>query len=479
MSGGLHRGGVAALGVSVAAHFGLWVWASGADDDRTAAVAATASFGIVALAGLRSLRLHPLSPAMLYLWALAAFHLGLAAPWALGLESGQTPLWLLTHRLDDALALLIVAFGCYQAGLAAAAWRRSARARSAGAPSLHNTVMYRCGLAVALAGVALLVAGAWMIGLERLAQATYFESYRLTQIYDPRLFISSLQVFPMGLYLAAASAPARRMPWVAALGLAWSLAVFVLGYRGFALTPAATMLAVLHKRGFRLPRAVWAAGLASLLVAVPAARSLRDNPLAERSLTDIALDIHLLEAAEEVGGSLRPLVHTLDLMENEPFRWGYTYWQAVEMVLPNLSIEWDAGGYIPVEKLPPSLWMARLAAPWHYYHGGGLGFSAVAEPYMNFGIAGVAAFFALLAGALVWCDRLDGLRPARVAVWAMALGPLLWTARNAFTVFVRPAVWGALLVLAAYLLSRAAFDLVRSRRPLRPAPALSRGVSTL
>ncbi|MEZ5395368.1 MAG: hypothetical protein R2724_21485 [Bryobacterales bacterium] len=43
------------------------------------------------------------------------------------------------------------------------------------------------------------------------------------------------------------------------------------------------------------------------------------------------------------------------------------------MVLPNLALQWESDGYAPVEKLPPSLWMARLAAPWHYYHGGGWG----------------------------------------------------------------------------------------------------------
>ena len=89
------------------------------------------------------------------------------------------------------------------------------------------------------------------------------------------------------------------------------------------------------------------------------------------------------------------------------------------------------------------------------------------------------SFFTLLAVALVWCDRLSGVRPWRVAVWAMALGPLLWTARNAYTVFVRPAVWGALLVLAAYALSRAASDLRRERRTARPVPSLNRGVPSL
>lgn len=476
----MKRKSIASLGLSLALHLCLWAWAASAGDDRAAALAATASFALVAATGLRTMRLHALSPAMLYLWAVAAFHLGLAAPWALGLAGEDIPLWLLAHRVDASLTLLIVALACYQLGLTLAVWRGPVRDNETAGRMLHNLVMYRCGLATAAAGLALLVAGAWVIGVERLAQATYFESYRLTQLYDPRLFISSLQVFPMGLYLAAAAAPSRRMAWIAALGLLWSLAIFALGYRGYALTPAFTMLAVLHKRGFRLPRTAWAAGFAALVIAIPAARSLRDNPLAQRSLADIAVDVQPLEALIEVGGSLRPLVHTLELMENEPYRLGYTYWQAVEMVLPNLALNWEADGYTPVEKLPPSLWMARLAAPWHYYHGGGLGFSAVAEPYMNFGVPGVMVFFTLIAAGLVRCDRLDGLRPTRVAIWAMALGPLLWTARNAFTVFVRPAVWGALLVLAAYLASRAATHVTRSRRPAPSAvPLFSRGVPSL
>ncbi|MEZ5365123.1 MAG: hypothetical protein R2748_23055 [Bryobacterales bacterium] len=227
-----------------------------------AAFAAAGSFTVAVGAALRSLEIHPLAPAMLYLWALGAFHLGLVTPWALDMSSGSVPLWLLTHRLDTSLALLIVAFACYQTGLTFAAWRWPTIASSRTA-LLHSVGMYRIGLAVAAFGVVLLIAGAWTIGFDRLAQATYFESYRLTQLYDPRLFISSLQVSPMGFYLAMAAAPVRRMPWVAALGLVWCVAVFALGYRGFALTPAAAMLAVMHKRGFHLPRT---AGLAALTV---------------------------------------------------------------------------------------------------------------------------------------------------------------------------------------------------------------------
>ncbi|MEZ5365122.1 MAG: hypothetical protein R2748_23050 [Bryobacterales bacterium] len=141
-------------------------------------------------------------------------------------------------------------------------------------------------------------------------------------------------------------------------------------------------------------------------------------------------------------------------MENEPLRWGYTYWQAFEMVLPNLALQWESTATHPLRSF-------RRACGWRVWPrpgttttagAGVLGRSRAVHELWGRGVVG---YFALLAVALVWCDRLSGARPTRVAVWAMALGPLLWTARNAYTVFVRPAVWGALLVFAAYALSRA------------------------
>src|SRR5690606_314388 len=126
-----------------------------------------------------------------------------------------------------------------------------------------------------------------------------------------------------------------------------------------------------------------------------------------------------LEALQEMGGSLRPLVHTIDLMENEPYRWGRTYWQALGQVVPNLSLRWQGDVYLPVEDMPPSHWVSRLAAPWNYKNFGGLGFSAVAEPYMNFGPWGVALVFWLLGYGLVRVDRIEMPRPTQLACWGI------------------------------------------------------------
>src|ERR1700730_19324688 len=84
-----------------------------------------------------------------------------------------------------------------------------------------------------------------------------------------------------------------------------------------------------------------------------------------------------------------------------------------------------------------------------------MGFSAVAEPYMNFGIPGVLGYFLLLGYLLVRLDHISIKSPYALACWALVLGPLLWTTRNDFANFFRPAVWGLCCLGVIRLLSQA------------------------
>jgi hypothetical protein len=95
--------------------------------------------------------------------------------------------------------------------------------------------------------------------------------------------------------------------------------------------------------------------------------------------------------------------------------------------------------------------MTLQATPEAYRAHGGLGFSAIAEPYMNFGAPGVAVYFFLLALVLVAAYRFDVSRPTRLALWAVVLGPLLWTVRNDFHGFFRPVLLGITSIAAACL----------------------------
>jgi hypothetical protein len=441
------------------------------DDDRISALAAGTMLIVSIGLCLWVLRLHPLSPAMVYLYVFGLFHLGLVTPWALGIHSSSLPYWMLRYRLSPALNLVIVALTAYQVGatLAASRWGRHTTRGRASRTRYHNRGLYHLGMLLVLVGFGLFAWGIRNIGFGRFLNANYIDTFELVQMYDPRFFVTSLSVLPVGLYIVAASAPWRRIAVVPAVTALWCSMIFFLGFRGLALIPLIVALAVLNKRGFRLPGTVYVAGLLVLLIAIPVARSMRNDRLAERSVADAVSEVRALSAVEEMGGSLQPLIHTIRLMENENLRWGKTYWQAFQRILPNLAFDWESSTYVPIEEMTPTHWVTRLAAPWKYRHFGGLGFSAVAEPYMNFGTAGVVGYFLLLSVALVWADRFDNGAPTRLALWATLLGPLLMTTRGSFDSFFRPVVWGWLIVLGLRVVGD---SIVESRRlrsnPLRP-----------
>ena len=425
--------------------------ANAAESDRVAALAAGGAFLLGVGSCLRLLRLDPLSPTMVYLYVFGVFHLGLVVPWAVGLHSERLPNWMIEHRLAPALTLVTLSVMAYQAGASVAVWKWPNRRRLRKPVRYHNLILYHGGLVVLLAGCLMFAWGVRSLGFTRLLEATYFETYRLINWYDPRFFVTSLTVVPIGLYLAAAAAPQRCVRWVLCLVTAWSGVIFFLGFRGFALIPALTVLAVLNKRGFRPSKRVYVLGLAAVLVAIPAVTVMRSSPVSERSISEAFSSARPLAALKEMGASLRPLVHTLHYMETESYRWGKTYWRGLISVVPNLSSQWEGRSYVPLEELPPSHWVTKQASPWTYERYGGLGFSTVAEPYMNFGIPGVVVYFLLLPVLLIWADRFDAARPTRLAMWAVLFGPLLWTTRNSFDNFFRPAIIGLGCVLAARL----------------------------
>lgn len=439
--------------------------------DRIAALATTAAAASCVWNCFALLRLAPLSPAAMYLYMLLLFHMGLVGPWALGINQIEPPRWLLGNDIAPGLSMLILALGGFALGVALGRPDRTRRTTQAEGPQYYNDVLFLVGVGTALLGLALFTYGILNVGAARFLAASYIESIRLTAWYDAGYFHNGMTVIPIGVYMAAASARKRWLPLLLVGTGAWAAVVSVLGFRGIALVPCITLVAILIKRGVRIPKWVLVSGALVVLCAISAIRLSRNSALGQRELLPALAAASPLAAVEEMGNSLRPLVHTIHFLETEPYRYGYTYWQALEGALP--SILGSRGrGYVAVEDMPPSMWVSRLAAPWNFAHFGGIGFSAVAEPYMNFGPAGVAIYFLLLAYGLVCADRFDDLRPTRLALWAIFLGPLLWTSRNAFTVLFRPVMFGCAAVFAARVLGD---SIARSRQQsalhARPLPA--------
>jgi hypothetical protein len=459
--------------LAIVAGIGLRLALLAIDDDRTSALAAGALLLVCLFVCLRFLRLWLLTPPMLYLCVFSLFHLGMAVPWALGIYAEKLPDWFLYNRLTPALALVTLATASYCSGLL---YSCRPNFEVLVEPAYANRFLFACGLFVYLAGGAMFFFGIQPLGGWRFFDAGYSETYRLAAEFDPRFFGTSFTLVPIGLYLAAAAFPRRWMPVAVCITAIWVGGIFFLGFRGYALIPGLVVLCVLRQRGYRAPAWTNAALACIVLVAIPIARNVRDRGLHQRSMEPFSAGVHPLAGIVEMGGSLRPLVHTLRYLESESWRWGKTYWQSLGTVWPNLAPRWEGGRYIALQDLPPNHWLTLQAEPEMYRNYGGLGFSAVAEPYMNFGVPGVILYFWGLGSLLGWAAGRRSRRPVRLAAWAMALGPLLWTTRNSFEIFFRPAVWGLIVVGAAWLAS----SLARSQTEAsagRAEPGEKRGLT--
>jgi hypothetical protein len=153
----------------------------------------------------------------------------------------------------------------------------------------------------------------------------------------------------------------------------------------------------------------------------------------------------------EAGYSLRPLVETVSLIDQRATDWwlGASYVEAFGRVFPNLGDKHRSTA--DAEPAAPAHWLMSKVASWHWRRGMAFGFSAVAEPYLNFGVPGVILVFMAIGYALAMSDEYLRRGPFLAAFILCSFGSLLWTTRNDFTNFVRPAVWSGIIVGVAKL----------------------------
>lgn len=394
---------------------------------------------------------------MLYLALLGLFHLGIVVPWALGIyDVSHTP-GFVPYGLSRALAMITYSILVYQLGLLTALGGRKFHTGLIvqDDPKLDDSKVFKVGSSLFLLGAGMFAIGLIRLGSVGYDRLTYSESFRLRAESDPRFFGTGITIALIGLCFAAAGGSKRQMRITYVYTGFWFITFFYLGFRSPAITAALLVFAVASKKGVRWPRwAPWVAGLI-LLIAVPMVRVIREEPLDERSLSSSLHEMSILDGPAEMGSALRPLAETLDLVGPGNYRYGKTYLKATRGILPNLALRWEAPATESIDDLPPGHWITAVIDPWAYKNHEGMGFSGVAEPYMNFGIAGVVIFFYLLAILLVRLEQISIRSSYSLAIWALIVGPLLWTIRNDFKEFFRPAVWGLLCLGVIRLLPTA------------------------
>jgi oligosaccharide repeat unit polymerase len=395
--------------------------------------------------------------AMLYLGLLGLFHLGLVVPWALGVYDVARVPWFVAYGLSEALVLIMYAILSYQLGMIIGFGVASRMENSVAgdASNLENSRIFVTGSVLFLGAVIIFVAGLIRLDPSGYHRLTYSDVFRLRAESDPRLFGSGITIASIGLCLAAVGAPKERLR-ITFLGASlWVLMLFYLGFRGPALIAGLIVYTIAQKKRVHFPRWLPWLTAAVLLIAVPTMRIAREQPLDERSLNLPLKGFSVLDGPAEMGASIRPLIEITSLVGPKNYRYGRTYLAGLKGVLPNLTLHWESPATESIDDMPPSHWLIAVVDPWTYKNNGGMGFSAVAEPYMNFGIAGVLIYFILLGYFLVRLDHVSIRTPYALACWALLLGPLLWTTRNDFANFFRPAVWGLLCLGVLRLLPTA------------------------
>jgi oligosaccharide repeat unit polymerase len=436
------------------------------ESDSTAALAA----GIVLLASLllsRFVLQLPFKTApMLYLALLGFVHLGAVVPWALGLyDLGRTP-WLSPYGMSRALALITYSIVSYQLGLLVALRGREFRNKpfEDDSEELKGSRIFVAGSFLFFLGAIMFVVGLIQLDPTGYYHLTYSETFRLRAESDPRFFGTGITFAFIGLCMTAAGASRRQTRAAFCYAAIFFLVLFYLGFRSPAITAVLLVCAVSYKKGIKLPRLIPLVAAVALLVAVPLVRITREQPTNAQSLARSLLEINILDGPAEVGGAIRPLVETIDLVGPGTYRHGRTYLITMKGIVPNLAFHWEAAAPESIDDLPPNHWVTAIVDPWARQNHEGIGFSGVAEPYMNFGLAGVIIYFPLLAFLLVRLEQVSIQSSYVLASWALIVGPLLWTTRNDFTDFFRPAVWGLMCVGLVRLSSGGLNFISRDRR---------------
>jgi oligosaccharide repeat unit polymerase len=151
----------------------------------------------------------------------------------------------------------------------------------------------------------------------------------------------------------------------------------------------------------------------------------------------------------EMGGSLLAVTHTIRLVPDvRGFDLGASYWYALLTIVPNLG--WDVHPSVTHGLLAD--WLVKTVDPVIAATGGGLGYSFIAEAYLNFGWFGapvsLAIFGYFLCRVFLLADSADLAKQALIACF---LASILVFPRGEAAISVRGLIWYAVI---PYLLMR-------------------------
>jgi hypothetical protein len=349
-----------------------------------------------------------------------------------------------------------LAFACLGIGIALSL--RSVRSVDSNvdvSPEIINrniTYAFWIGFALMLAAlVGLLLVAATVGNIMQFSRAEIFGG-----VGDTRGFGFFLIMAPSAMVLmvtTARSSLQKNFTYAVCFVIAFFILFF--GYRSELMFPSLVGAILWVKLGRKIPILVAIILLVSVLIMIPAVSHLRaQGAYEDLSGNDVAAAISQSEKPKrvllELGGVSSVVAYVLKTVPEEwPYRLGQSYWLAFEQAIPNLGLQIVESQRAAVMKkavdknmiaaLPPADWYTYIVNRWMFNHGGGAGFSTIAEAYLNFGLIGVAGYFSILGFLLGRLDQIDlRMRPRFLVFSGAMLWPLMKTVRNSFGVFLKP-----------------------------------------
>lgn len=263
-----------------------------------------------------------------------------------------------------------------------------------------------------------------------------------------------------GAFFLMAGSKGRRLELLltAVVLLTYASILLFLGFRAYSVMPLVAAAWLWERCIRRLPRALLTVMAAIVLIGVfPLVRETRLAPGTERTSASVLLKTYsslenpLVSIVSEMGKSMAPLAHTLELIPfQRQYDLGVGYAYSLLTVVP--SVFWNR--HPTVVRGTPANWLIETIDPYQASQGGGIGFSFIAEAFLNFGGLGVPLVTFLMGYLLVrfciWADQIAS--AARLVVVATFLPHLLLFARGDSTDLPRALIWLGLAPYAVYLI---------------------------
>jgi oligosaccharide repeat unit polymerase len=410
-----------------------------------------------------------------YILALVVFHFGLIAQDGFGIVSvadyrGNFGRWITLGGFYTNLALACLGFAFAATCIVSSPSPPISREAATRLVAHNLTRLHGLGIGLCFASLVFLAIGIMQVG--------NILSYDRVTLFYGGMDIRGIGVFnwvapSAAVALVISSQTRRQKRWSYCIGLV-TFGLFLLsGNRSMAYFPLLVGVVLWVKSGRKIP-ILMATGLAVLALAmIPVLGALRTERAYENISLDAIVDssagVNVGTGLAEMGGSAGILAITLQAIPaEEPYRLGTSYLGYLRNMIPNVGLHYDLSkdsreiihrnGSLEegLLRVSPSTWASVkvLGIDETLYQHSGVGFSAVAEPYFNFGYLGVVGFFVLMGFFLarMECSHLllhySWLVFSSIFYWLLIL-----TVRNEFGNFTKPASY-ILSSIAVWLLAR-------------------------